>query len=173
MDTHGARLVRVRTGRVAPFPGCWRVAEWKPEAFAWLFACDFESMGSVSRFSNMAGSSSLACVSVGALCCRNPKDVARMNVSSRRKNIPVPRCFPGGWVFGADFFAKKLEKSLDWDKKLAYLCTRFRAGNGPWARGEGRGGARFFDTDETRKDKQRRASGMFFLRDARKPWRGQ
>ena len=85
-----------------------------------------------------------------------------MNVSSRRKNIPVPRCFPGGWVFGADFFAKKLEKSLDWEKKLAYLCTRFRAGNGPWAWGEGRGGARFFDTDETRKDKQRRASGMFF-----------
>ena len=40
------------------------------------------------------------------------------------------------------FFAKKLEKSLDWDEKLAYLCTRFRAGNGPWARGEGRGGER-------------------------------
>ena len=35
-----------------------------------------------------------------------------------------------------------MEKSLDWDKKLAYLCTRFRAGNGPWARGEGRGGER-------------------------------
>ena len=47
-------------------PGCWRVAEWKPGAFVWLFACDFESMGSVSRFSNTAGSSSLARVSVGA-----------------------------------------------------------------------------------------------------------
>ena len=28
--------------------------------------------------------------------------------------------------------------------------------------GKDEGGARFFDTDETRKDKQRRASGMFF-----------
>ena len=91
-----------------------------------------------------------------------------------KKYFVVPRCFPGCWVFGADFFAKKLEKSLERDKKMAYLCTRFRAGNGPWARGgRTRGGARFFDTDETRKDKQRRASGMFFLRDARKPWRGQ
>ena len=90
-----------------------------------------------------------------------------------KKYFVVPRCFPGGWVSVFDFFAKKLEKSLDWDKKMAYLCTRFRAGNGPWAWGEGRGGAGFFDTDETRKDKQRRASGMFFLRDARKPWRGQ
>ena len=91
-----------------------------------------------------------------------------------KKYFVVPRCFPGGWVSVFDFFAKKLEKSLDWDKKMAYLCTRFRAGNGPWAwRERTRGRARFFDTDETRKDKQRRASGMFFLRDARKPWRGQ
>ena len=80
-----------------------------------------------------------------------------------KKSFVVIRCFPGGCVSVFDFFAKKLEKSLERDEKLAYLCTRFRAGNGPWAWGEGRGGARFFDTDETRKDKQRRASGMFFF----------